>query len=111
MDGKLVFEGEYINGKLWKGKLKSYIKDILIFEGDILNGKKDGKIKEYYKDNGLLLFEGEYINGKKWNGKIYNKDGKFEFEIINGKGKVKEYIFGWLMFEGEYLNGEKNGKG
>ena len=68
-------------------------------------------MKEYYKDSGLLLFEGEYINGKKWNGKSYNKEGKREFEIKNGKGKVKEYIFSWLIFEGDYLNGEKNGKG
>ena len=47
-NGKLIFEGEYLNGIRW-----------------------NGKGKEYY-DNGKIRFEGEYLNGKKWNGKIYN---------------------------------------
>ena len=36
-----------------------------------------------------------------------------DFEIKNGKGKIKEYNEnnGKLEFEGEYLNGERNGKG
>ena len=31
----------------------------LIFEGEYINGEKNGKCKEYY-DNGKLKFEGEY---------------------------------------------------
>ena len=44
---------------------KYYDNGKLIFEGDYLNG--NGKGKEYYK-NGKLKFEGEYLNGTK-NGK------------------------------------------
>ena len=40
--GKMVFEGEYLNKKIW-----------------------NGKVKEYYK-NGKVRFEGKYLNGKKW---------------------------------------------
>ena len=59
-----------------------------------------------------MLFEGEYLNGKKRNGIGFNNYGDVEFEIKDGKGKVKEYNdYGKLKFEGEYLNGERNGKG
>ena len=52
-----MFEGEYLNGKRWKGK-------------------------EYYS-NGKLKFEGEYLNGKRnGKGKEYNIYGKLEFEGI-----------------------------
>ena len=43
----------------------------LIFEGQYSNGKKNGKCKEYY-NNGKLKFEGEYLNGKKMCGIIYD---------------------------------------
>ena len=71
----------------WKNK-KYYKKDKIIFEGEYLNGKRNGKVKEYYYD-GKLLFEGEYLNGKRWNGKGYNKNGNIEFEIKDGKGKME----------------------
>ena len=86
----LIFEGEYLNGKRWNGKIyneknrilyelkegKGYLKKYnydnkLKFEGEYINGKKNGKGKEYY-DNDKLLFEGEYLNGKRWNGKGYD---------------------------------------
>ena len=52
------------------------------------------------------------MNGEIWNGKGYDKNGKIEFEINDGKGYIKEYDYdGKLIFEGEYLNGERNGKG
>ena len=39
-DGKLIFEGEYLNGKRWNGKIKEYDYDgELIFEGEYLNGQ------------------------------------------------------------------------
>ena len=108
----LIFEGGYLNGKR-NGKGKEYDFDgKLIFEGEYLKGRRNGKGKEYYK-NGQLLFIGEYLNGKKWNGNGFNKNGYWEFEIKEGKGKIKEYGFysGKLVFEGEYRNGERNGKG
>ena len=85
--------------------------DKLIFEGEYLNGKRNGKGKEYY-DNGKLKYEGEYLNGKNWNGKGYNKNGIIDFQIEDGNGKIKEYNrSGELKFYGKYKNGEKNGKG
>ena len=35
----------------------------LIFEGEYLNGKRNGKGKEFY--NGELIFGGEYLYGKR----------------------------------------------
>ena len=62
----LIFEGEYLNGKKWKGKVYDEIGD-LEFEGEFLNGKR-WKGKEY-DEVGELEFEGEFLNGKRWNGK------------------------------------------
>ena len=83
---KLNFEGEYLNGKMWNGKI--YGPKI-----DTFSNLKDGKgfIKEYSGDD-CLKFEGSYLNGDK-------------------HGHGKEYSFGKLFFEGEYLNGLRNGKG
>ena len=48
-----------------KGKCKEYsYNGKLIFEGEYLNGKRNGKGKEYGY-NGNLIFEGKYLNGKK----------------------------------------------
>ena len=110
-DGKLVFEGEYIDGKKWKGKIKEYdnSSEDLIFEGEYLNGKKIGK---EYDQVGKIKFEGEYLDEKRWNGVIYNANNNSLFRIKNGNGKVEEYNEnGELLFEGEYLNGKRwNGK-
>ncbi len=52
----LLFEGEYLNGKIWNGK--GYNIDGS-FDFEIKNG--EGYIKEY---NGLnKIFEGEYSKG------------------------------------------------
>ena len=68
------------------------------------------KGKEYINDR--LEYEGEYLYNKKWNGNGYDENGNIIYELINGKGKVKEYYYnGKLIFEGEYLNGERKGKG
>ena len=72
LDGdKLVFEGEYLNGKR-NVLVKEYSDSgFLSFECEFLNGQKNGKGKEYYFD-GSLFFEGEYLNGKRnGKGKIY----------------------------------------
>ena len=53
---------ELINGN---GKVKEYYNNgKLYFEGEYLNGKKNGKGKEYYY-NGVLEFEGEYLNDER----------------------------------------------
>ena len=104
--------GKYkIGSKNGKGKEYKIDTNKLIFEGEYLNGKRNENGKEYY-ESGNLKFEGQYIKGKRWNGKGYSKYGNMEFEIKDGKGNLKEYNFhGDLKFEGEYLNGERNGKG
>ena len=108
---RLIFEGEYLNGKR-NGKGKEYYGNCkLKFEGEYLNDKRNGKGKKYY-DNGKLEFEGEYLNNKRWNGKKYDKNQRDIYELKNGKGIIKKYYDnGVLEFEGEYLNGMKNGKG
>ena len=125
---KLMFEGEFLNGIRWNGKIfdkdnnfteikngKGNIKVFnqdgdLIFEGEYLNGKRNGKGKEYNKYN-KLIFDGEFKNDKRWNGKGYDGLNNLAYELINGKGKVKDFEYGNFRFEGEYLNGERNGKG
>ena len=53
-NGKLKFEGEYLNGKR-NGKGKEYYENgKLKFEGEYLNGERNGKVKEYYYRNGKL---------------------------------------------------------
>jgi len=73
----------------------------LIFEGEYLNGKRNGKGKEYYK-NGNLAFEGEYLNGIRWTGKGYDCSNNITFEINNGRGILKYY---GLYNENYYLKG------
>ena len=53
-DGKLEFEGEYLNGNRWNGNIKEYdYKGKLTFEGEYKNGKRNGKGKDYYNDGKL----------------------------------------------------------
>ena len=83
--------------------------DKLLFEGEYLNGKRNGKGKEY-DYGGILIFEGEFFNDKRWNGKGYNKNNII-YELKDGKGYLKEYKNNKIIFEGEYINGLKNGYG
>ena len=135
----LIYEGEYLNGKIWnakgyisnyddnngnngnnikidfelkegKGLIKEYDnKDKLIFEGEYLNGQRNGKGKEY-NYQGDLMFEGDYLNGLKWNGKVYDSNKEKNYELKEGKGYIKEY-FDYIIFEGEFSNGKRNGHG
>ena len=97
-EGNLIYKGEYINGKIWKGKVKEYAYEDyqakIKFDGEYTNGEKTGKGKEYDK-NGKLIYEGEFRKG-----------------VRNGKGKEFDNYNGELLFEGEYLNGKRwNGIG
>ena len=89
-NGKLKFEGEYLDNKRWKGNIYNYNGFNTLYQ---LNNEKNNIVKEYNCD-GKLIFEGEYLNG-----------------LRNGKGKEYSSFNGKLIFEGEYLNGERNGKG
>ena len=120
---KLKFEYDIVNGLVWKGKIYDengvVIYELtngngifaeydeyhsLIFEGEYLNGERNWKGKDYDR-YGKVIFEGEYIKGNKWNGKGYDYDGNLIYELLNGKGQVKEYEFRKIKFDGEYLNG------
>ena len=84
-----------MNGKEYNESVK------LIFEGEYLNGiRKNGK---EYNEYGKVIFDGEYLNGLRWNGKEkeYDNHGdlKLEVEILNGKGKGKEYHFNELVYK------------
>ena len=133
-EGKLKFEGLFVNGLKWEGKEYDLDGNIIY---ELKNG--NGKVKEY--SGYYLKFEGEYLNGKR-NGIgieldysktksygnyncgirsrkfiLYDENSNYlyksEVEYIDGKisGKVKEYEDN-LIFEGEYFNGKKfSGKG
>ena len=128
--GKLIFEGEFLNNKQWKGKgydddnvvyelnnningkgREYYNYGDLKYEGEYLNGRKNGKGKEYFF-NQKLRFEGEYKNDLQWDGKGYDKSKKIVYELKNGKGLKKDYDdSGDMIYASEYLNGKRNGKG
>ena len=63
--------------------------DRLIFEGEYLNGKRNGKGREY-NDYGRLIFEGEYLNDER-NGKGTSYDidsyGYYGYSKIIFKGE------------------------
>ena len=49
-----------------KGYIKEYYEEgKLKFEGEYLNGERNGKGKEYNAYDGKLRFEGEYLNGER----------------------------------------------
>ena len=80
------------------------------------------------------MFKGIFSNGRKWNGEGYDFNNNLVYQLVNGKGHVKEcrfqgppdeyeYKYGLkngigrqystnkiLLFEGEYLNGLRKGK-
>ena len=125
---KLIFEGNYLNGKRNGKGIEYFENERIKFEGEYLNGEifngirydekgnevlriNNGIVKELY-DNGLVKFEGKYLNGKKWNGVGYTYLGIKIYEINNGCGYIREYNpDGTLLFKGNYLNGERNGDG
>ena len=124
INGRLVFEGEYLKGKRWTGKEyddkgniicelykgKGLVKDFSIsnikYKGEYFNGKRHGKGKEY--EINQLIYEGEYYNGKRnGKGKEYNINGKllFKGEFCNNHiRKGKEFNEGILVFEGEFIH-------
>ena len=60
----MEFEGEYSSGEK-NGRGREYKNNKLIYEGEYLNGKRwKGKGKEIDYNN-VLIFEGEYKNGER----------------------------------------------
>ena len=91
-DGKLIFEGEYLNGQKWNDNCKEYY-DNGQFIGNYINGKRNGEGKEY-NSNGELIFEGIYLVGVRWNGKgkEYNNKNELIFEKVYYKGNSHKKI-------------------
>ena len=119
LDGKITYEGTFINNIPVEGKnIKIYkLKyNSLVYEGDIVNCKYNGKGKLY--NDGYLLYDGEFkdgiYNGK---GKLYKGnyknvlifDGEFKDGIFNGFGKI--YNEEYLYYEGNFINNEIFGNG
>ena len=71
-----------------KGKEYDGYNDKLVFEGEYLNGKRNGKGKEYY-DDGKLKLVGEYLKGKVWNGEGYIKNGHYRIQNKKWERKSK----------------------
>ena len=59
-NGNIIYELK--NGN---GKIKEYDYDKLLFEGEYLNGRRNGKGKEYDQD-GKLIYEGKYLNNERY---------------------------------------------
>ena len=76
-NGKIIYK--LINGD---GNARDYKKNKLIFEGEYKNGKRNGKGREY--DNDKLIFEGNYKNGKR-SGHGIEYSIKYEGEYLNGE--------------------------
>ena len=64
-----MYEGEFKSG-LKCGKGKYYVNGKLIFDGEYVLGAKHGKCKEY-DNNGKLIFKGEYHLGTKIDKKCF----------------------------------------
>ena len=101
--------------KKGKGLIKEfYINGKLKFEGEYLNELITGKGKLYDND-GILMVEGEYLNGLiTWKGKEYDKNGKLKIEseyLYDKRLKSKYYIKERLEYEGDYIIKKYNGKG
>ena len=110
MNGKLMDEGTFVNGKL-NGVDRSYYKNGVLREEDpFIDNKYNGVVKTYFK-NGLLQTETTYVNGVQ-NGiwRYYFDDGKLMDEANYKDGKpigVKKryYDSGKLWEEITYVNG------
>ena len=102
--GKILYELE--NGKGFVKEINDINK--IIFEGEYPNGKG----KEYFYKKDKIKFEGDYINGIKWNGYGYDLNDNIIYELKNGRGYIKELdYYGNIIYEGEYAYGKRNGRG
>ena len=111
-NGKLIFDGEYKDGKRYIGKeYNDWGK--LIFDGEYKDGKR--YIGKEYNDWGKLIFDGEYKRGKRYIGKDNNNEGKliiyqcaYNFIISPDlNGQIKKYNENnILLYEGEIKEGK-----
>ena len=108
-----LYIGLFVNGKL-NGKGERYELNGKIYRGDFVNNIPEGKGRE---TNNIYVYEGEFKKGKKeGKGKIIYKnngdwyEGKFENDNFNGGGHYVWKKNGYEYF-GNYINGIIEGKG
>jgi antitoxin component YwqK of YwqJK toxin-antitoxin module len=91
----LLYEGEYKGGKR-DGKGKEFSKGKVIFEGDWKEGKRwNGEGKEY-NEKGQIVNEKTYENGNIQ----YEKYLYYVYQ--NDLVEVKEFFKGTLIYDGSY---------
>ena len=86
-DGKLIFEGQYLNGAEWEGKgmVEELFKNLNITSVYYYGEFKEGKINGYGKKINTLFskdkndYEGNFIKGKK------SGQGKEYYDLNNRK--------------------------
>ena len=114
--GRIKFEGEYLNNKINDKGKQYYENDMIEYEGEYLSGERNGKGKDY-NDEGDLIFEGDYSDGKRWNGKKWFikphnvKDIEYIDSLLYDFHMKNDINKSISIFEGEYLKGKENGKG
>ena len=105
INGKIIFEGDFINGnrrtKEYYNKYDDADYYVLEYEGEILEGERNGKGKEYSDYGRKIIFEGEYLRGLRWNGKYK------EYDNFNKIISEKEYINGEIKEDNEHKPNEK----
>lgn len=113
-EGNTIFNGFHVI-KIFKGYMKIYKKNNLIFEGQMNNWLPNGKCKNYY-DNGIINFNGYYKNGRRnGEGSEYcimgklNYKGNFSNDKANGLGIL--YLNGKKIYEGQFQNDFMHGYG
>jgi len=110
--GKLIGEGEYINGVKYGKEYDDKRK--LIFKGQYSNGQRtNGRGKEFY-DNGKLKFDGEYIMGDR-KGKKYDINGNVSLINENqNMEQVEKFTESWEglmnLMMGNIITDPKNSK-
>ena len=108
--GKLIFEGEYVNGKRLEGIIRDYDSyGFLRYVSEYSNNEISGKTKIYDKF-GNIIFECEFYNGKSWKGfgKEFYLCNIISFGERNSEGKEYDKN-GELIFVREFLNGKRKG--
>jgi antitoxin component YwqK of YwqJK toxin-antitoxin module len=95
-NNNIDFEGEFKEGKRWNGIANQFnMNGKVVYDCTYQNGKIfNGKEYKYFDDEIKLRTEAEYKEGLLWNAKGYNKKSVFsniDFEISNGNGVMKDY--------------------
>jgi len=107
----LNFEGEYLNGKKWNGKLLYGSSKTIIYEI-----KEGNRYKVDTNDNlyNQLIFEGEYLNGKKCGYgneyRYYTKTIENDSDSDNNSVKSFGSLLGFYS-DHSYSSSEKNETG